>query len=268
MSIRSRIRSSVHRRKRLSLYKKALYIFIFILFFISLFILGLTWQKIRIQNVQVTGNSVIDKNEIENIAENVLSERYVWLVPTDNFLLFKGGEIKNQILNDYKKINTVHISYSDFPNSIDIEISDRSPEYLWCATEADCYFMDKDGFVYEKAPMLTPNPYMEFFGNIQDDAIGKNYLQMKFSDISEFLKSIKDLKLNPIVFRALDEHEYELQLSEGGRILLNDKNSFEKYLKNIQTLINNGFLKTDIESLKKLDYVDLRFGNKVPIKLK
>ncbi len=264
----SNIGSSIKKRKRISFYKKASYSFIFFLFFISLFILLLTWQKIRIQNVAITGNSAVDKVEIEKLADRVLDEKYVWFIPTDNFFLFQNSELKKSIAENNKKIDSIHISYSDFPSSIEIYISDRAPQYLWCKNIDNCYFMDKDGFMYEKAPILKPNPYIEFSGLIDSEMIGKLYLPEKFSDISHFLEQLKNFKLQPISFVANDSHEYQIILSEGGKILLNDKNSFDSYTKNIQTLIDNGFVKIDTDFLKKLDYIDLRFGNKVPIKMR
>ncbi len=264
----SNIGSSIKRRKRISFYKKVLYSFIFLLFFISLFILCLTWQKIRIQNVVVTGDTSIDKSTISAIAEIVLADRYMWLIPTDNFLLYHKEKIKSEILNQNKKIDSVHISYVHFPNEIEIRIADRSPEYQWCKDANDCYFMDKDGFIYEKASILMPNPYIEFFGLVKDTAVGQSFFFEKFPAISSFLQNMNEAKLSPVSFTARDENNYEIMLSGGGKIIMNDKDSFDAYLKNINVLIDNGYLKTDSDSLKKLEYIDLRFGNKVPLKFK
>jgi cell division septal protein FtsQ len=266
VSISSRISSSIKRRRRLSFYKKALYCFIFVLFFISLFILLLTWKKVRIVDTKVNGNSSISTGSISDIVETGLNTKYLWFIPTDNWLLIRRSEIENQILNSYPRINSAKISFKNL-NDIEVNVLDREPAYLWCNNSA-CYFVDKLGFIFDTAPDLKPNPYIELFGLITDNPVRKSYLPEKFSDISGFLSSLTNLKLNPISFTAIDGSEYEISLFDGGKIMLNDSTSFSKYVKNIQALIDNGYLKTDAASLKKLDYIDLRYGNKVPIKFK
>jgi hypothetical protein len=75
------------------------------------------------------------------------------------------------------------------------------------------------------------------------------------------------MNLQPESFAAINEHEYEVKLLLGGTIFLNDKKTLEKSLINLQALIDGGYIKTDEAFLKRIKYIDLRYGNKVDFKL-
>ena len=83
--------------------KKIAYSAVFILLLISLGILGLTSNKVRILNVTVSGNTTVSIDQILNIVNPILDKKDLLIVPTDNFFLLKGDEIKNQILATLKQ---------------------------------------------------------------------------------------------------------------------------------------------------------------------
>ena len=64
---RSNIGTSLNRKRHTSLLKKIGAYFIFILFFISLGILGLTKEQVRIKSIVVSGNSSVSTDDILKI---------------------------------------------------------------------------------------------------------------------------------------------------------------------------------------------------------
>ncbi len=273
MAISSRINSSLKKKRRMGLLKKILYTAVFILFFVSLFILSLTWNKLIIKDISVSGNASVSKDAIISIADSKLNENRLWFVRTDNFFLLRGSEIKNEILADFPKINSVKISFHGL-TSIEIIISERTPASVWCAGDlsntGQCYFMDDKGFIYGAAPQFSGNPFPEYFGVIAgDNPVGQNYFGAeRFSEISAFFNKLSDMNFSPEYFSAADEHEYTVGLADGGKIYVNDDQTFDKSLINLQALIDNGYIKTDKSFLEKLNYIDLRFDNKVPFDMK
>ncbi len=271
-SLQSNIGASLNRKRKLSRIKKFGAYFVFILFFLSLANLGLTNQKVRINNIEISGNSTVLTDKIMEIVENSLNVKYLWIIPTDNIILLRRSEIKNHILNNFKKINSVDISIHGI-NKIEITVTEREVKYLWCKgtpiSQKDCYFMDTEGFVFERAPVFSEDAFTEYFGLILDEnPIGQTYLINKFKDITGLFSAFEKMSFQPINFNTVNEHEYEIYIVGGGRILINDKKSFESSLTNLQALVDNKYIKNDVESLKKIKYIDLRFGNKVNFELK
>ncbi len=269
---RSNIGASLNKKRKVGLVKKIGAYFIFILFFISLAVLGLTKDQVRIKNIVVTGNSSVSTENILKLVEVEISKVYLWIIPTDNIILLREAEIENEILNTFKKIGTVNV-YVHGIDKIEIAVTERESKNLWCkGATADikvCYYMDSNGFIFEEAPNFSESAFPEYFGLIKDqNPVGQLYLKDNFKNISSLYITFKKMSFSPKYFNAVDEHEYEVYLVGGGKIILNDKRSFVSSLVNLQALVDNGYIKNDIESLKKIKYIDLRFGNKVNFELK
>ncbi len=252
---------------------------IFILLLISLCILALTWQGIRIHDFKIYGNESVTTKQISDIVDEKLNERYIGIIPTDNFLLLKRGEIEQEILNNIKKINSVSVSFKDL-NNVEVYVSERVPQSLWCdgtpIMYTGCYFMDRNGFIFASAPEISGNTFMKYFGLVNEsnststkmaNPIGQSYFEPNvYSNMSRFNKILVQMKFDPIAFNAISIHEYEVSLGLSGKIYLNDKKTFERDIVDLQALIDGGYVKNDLESLQKLQYLDLRYGNKVIIK--
>ncbi len=274
----SNVNSSLKGGRRRRLFKKIGMWAIFILFLISLGILGLTWQGVRIHNFTVYGNESVLTKEISDIVDEKLNERYLGIIPTDNFLLLKRSAIADEIMNNQKKINSVSISFNNL-NDIGVYVSERVPQSFWCNGDPDgytnCYFMDRNGFIFAPAPEISGNVFIKYFGLIASSStttekinpIGLSYFRPDtFSKISLLIKKLTEMQLNPIAFNAIDQHEYEILFALNGKIYINDKKTFESDIVDLQALIDNEYVKIDQESLQKLQYIDLRYGNKVIVK--
>lgn len=269
--IRSNIGTTLNKKRKMSFLKKLGIYFIFILFFVSLGIWGLTTDKVQIKEVKISGNSSVSSENLSKIIQNELNTYYLWIIPTNNILLLRRGEIRGQILNGFKKIKSVGV-YLNGLDKIEVAVVERESNSLWCdggpETTKKCYFMDAAGFIYEEAPEFSGDTFPKYFGLITDkDPIGQIYFSNNFKNISALYEMLGKISFIPKNFSAVNEHEYEINLVYAGKIIMNDKKSFESQLVNLQALVDNGYIKTDIDSLKKIKYIDLRFGNKVNFEL-
>ncbi len=266
MRPQSNINVTLRKKRRLSRMKKIAYSAVFILFFISLCILGLTSNKVRIQNITVSGNMAVSNNQILNIVNPILDEKHLLIIPTDNFFLLKRNEIKMDILENIKTINAVKISFQNL-NKINIVVSERVAENLWCQGDpskiGNCFLMDQTGFVF--ASSTASSSLSEYFGFFTDtNPIGESYFDSaQFADIQNLMGALNQMGFVPQYFNAADEHTYQVYLKNGGKILLNDEKTFTQSLINLEALVSNGFIKMDEKSLTKINYIDLQSGNKV-----
>jgi len=247
--------------------KKIAYSAVFVLFFITLGILGLTWKKVRIQTVAVSGNASVSTDQILNIVDPILDRKDLLIVPTDNILLLKGNEIKDALLENIKTISAVKISFQNL-TAIDISISERPADNLWCQGDpskmGNCFSMDDTGFVFATSAATSALPtYFGFFASTTDP-VGETYFDSaRFSQIVALMSGIGQLGFHPQYFDALDADTYEVYLKDGGKILLSDGKSFDESLTNLSALVNDKFISMDEKSLAKIDYLDLESGNKV-----
>lgn len=244
----------------------------FVLFALSAAVVGFfRIPFLKIKEVKIEGNRYVDAEAVSLRISNQLNGNYLVFIPKKNILILPKEELAEIILED-KRIRGAEID-RDFFGKIIIKISERTNEALLCQRE-NCAFIDKDGFVFEKSPYYSGEAFLKFFDERMENAsssgpvideveTGKNLLpEEQFSKIMEFIKessahgvAISELALKP-------DGVYEMRVNEGWIILLNGKNNLKEAYLNLITVLGSEIK----DNRKKLDYIDLRFGNKVYFK--
>lgn len=274
--------SKLRRWRRKIFVIKAVLIFLLLIIFIFLLSRLSGISAIQITDIEVLGNSSVSKNEIISLIKKETAGNYYMLFSKNNPFLFPRKTIEEKILNDFKKIEKAQVKFRGF-NTLILSIVERKPDFLWCATRSNsenhkdensvgCYFLDKEGMVFSVAPDFSGNVFMRYYGLLDDaDPIGKIYMpSAKFKKITLFVNSLKNLGLVATLFRAESENDYEIYLENGSRIIFDDRQPFDKTLDNLRSILTEIGLGENLgtNSSIKLNYVDLRFGDKVFYKMK
>jgi len=89
----------------------------------------------------------------------------------------------------------------------------------------------------------------------------------EFHRITFFLDFLSPLGLTPTGLGA-DADEYQIQLKNGGRLIINSTDDLSIILKNLETIFRSDNLKKMLAHGGIIDYIDLRYGNKVFYKFK
>ncbi|HDH04001.1 MAG TPA: FtsQ-type POTRA domain-containing protein [Candidatus Campbellbacteria bacterium] len=266
------------RRKRIALRTGVLVI---VALFLCAGFVGLFYiQKFRIQKVSAKGNYALNKKEIiENISDS-LNGKYFGIFPRDNIFIIPKEEIKSNLLAAFPRVKSVFLN-RDFPNSLFVEIKERKPAALFCENnesalpalpnqgeptdkstyrQGKCSFVGEDGFIFGKAALFSGNVYLKFYR--EGGGNGKTITQLK--NLMEFVKlaSKENIKITKIILAG--EELRKFYTSEGWYILLNNNNDTQITFENLKLALENKIK----ENRKYLDYIDLRFGNKVYYKFK
>lgn len=265
---RSKIGSTLSKKRKITFLRKLSVLSIFIIFLISLFILFLTNDKIRIkENIIVDGNTSVVTEDIVKIVNNELNKRYLFFIPTDNFLLLRRKTIKESIYNNLKKIKEVRINIDNFTDLF-LEIEERKTDSLWCDNfpnkQEECYFMDEEGFIFAKAPDLTFNDFKKFFGLVKSNIIGSQYFSREeFFENKKMISEVEKIGFLPKYFVALTDNDFEIIFSSGAKICFDRTDSVDNNINKIKLLIQESLIKTDKDFVDTLNHIDLRYGNKV-----
>jgi cell division septal protein FtsQ len=266
--LRSKIGSTLNKKRKITLLRKLSMLFLLVLFLFSLFILFLTNDKVRIkEDIKINGNISVSKDDILKIVERELNKKYFFIIPTDNFFLLRRNSIKESIYNDFKKIKEVEINLDSFVN-LTLNIEERVSDSLWCDNTPNeyesCYFMDEEGFIFAKAPDLTSNIFKKFFGLIKNDPIGQRYLSKEdFIEKKKMISEIERIGFMPEYFVSLSLNDFEVVFSGDGKICFDNTDSVSKNVNKIEILIKEGLIKTEKDFLETINHIDLRYGSKV-----
>jgi len=269
------------KKKRRRFIARVLFVLVLVAIIVGTFSFVLRLSSLRIERIEVTGNTAVTQKEIIDIAKADMVGSYYSLFPKDGVLFYPRDRIQNDIHDNLARIDNVSVETKNW-NTLVIAVAERKPYALWCTgkpmDDNDCYFMDSTGFVYAKSPSFSGNVFFRYYGG---DVVGaggiivlKNYIPAaEFSQINALIQSIQKLDITLVALDSLDDGEYEAWLKNGsdaagyGRILFNNKDPYEKTLENLTTIWNEKIKNSLKASVPAIDYIDLRYGNKVYFKV-
>lgn len=257
--------------KRKKFFLKALFLFVLFLIISAGVVWSLYIPKLKIQKISVEGAEILSVEKIiANISDSIKS-KYIFIIPKNHILIASKEEIANNLLSSFPRIKELTVN-KNFPNSLAIIIKERQSAALLCGGEnnppagGECAYIDEDGFVFEKAPYFSGEIFLKFFderdvGNLVTtwklsfQVVPKDQFR-KLIDFKNYLFR-ENIKIPSINLKK--DGIYELQTNEGWVILLNERNDFRIAFENLKTALDSSIK----ENQKNLEYIDLRFGNKV-----
>jgi hypothetical protein len=148
-----------------------------------------------------------------------------------------------------------------------------------------CYFLDDNGVIFSEAPTFSGDAYFKYYGGVMGETpIGQTYLATTtvFQDVSNFVQSVSQTSLAPISVSAESDGGFTMQLSSGGKIYFNLSQPLSQTAGNLKALLQNlqisstllgssvptGSASSGSTSISNIDYIDLRFGDKLYYKMK
>ena len=272
---RIKYRSIEVKEKRRSLAKRMAFIVgVLIIFIVIGIIFLLRMESIQIRETNIEGTNIINKEEIQNVVNESLAGNYLWIIPKSNTFLYSTKNLNKTLTEEFPGIYTLDVSRQGF-RKISIKISERKPEALWCEGEnegeiPECYFVDSVGVVFAKAPFFSGNVYFMYRGELDNDSpLGAQIFPSKdFSVFQAFVKQTTSKLGVSIVGAELKKGgDFDLILSSGVHILLNRSIPYDDIYNNMESVLKSKEFSATT-TLSSLDYIDMRFGNKIFYKAK
>ena len=277
------LNSSFRREDYIRKKRERLFIKIGVFFLVLIMLIGIVSyvshrKEIRISKVELYGGVLVRQSDIEAEILQFLYGSYFWLFPKGNVFLYPKNSLENYLKEKFKRIDTIDIQRKKF-DSLSVKITERKPEALWCdlpvpemGTPEHCYFMDSNSTIFVEAPYFSGDAYFKYYGlmSTSTTVIGREYMasSTQFSDISKFISDIRKLSVSPVYLLAKDNGEFTLVLSTGAEIYFDTKESLSKTSSNLNALLSSDVFPTSSDPTINVDYIDLRFGNKLFYRLK
>lgn len=238
------------------------------------------FKNINITVVDISGNKVLDSDILKSAVEQKISQKYLWLFPKTNILIYPKSDIKSELMNKYKRIKDINLSIKD-NKTLEVAIDEREALFTWCgdAPQVDtanedqkCYFIDQDGYIFDEAPYFSGEVYFKFYGSA--DQADSYFYKQNFKQLVLFKDTLVKMKLKPVSLYVKKEGDIEVSLSSGSnssiagpKIFLKLDSDYEKIAENLEAALNTDPLQTEYKNkYSSLQYIDLRFGNKVYFK--
>lgn len=272
--------SELKKRRRRAVLNKILISFLGFFAILASLIYISNRPSLNISEINIVGNKVLDVQTLKNTVQKQLTGKYLWFFSKTNILLYPESKIKSELKNKFKRIQDVNLSVKD-NQVLMVSLNEREAKYTWCgqivdfaANQDKCYFLDQNGYIFDEAPYFSGEVYFKFYGMVGlDDSgtpLGSYFSKENFTKLILFKDTLINMGLKPFMLSTMDNGDVELYLSTQTtkstypKIIFNINADLQNVAENLQAALTTEPLQSKFKNkYSSLEYIDLRFGNKV-----
>jgi len=234
---------------------------------IILIIAGLFWfifyhEYFYIENIMVEGGERIQDYKIYEIVDKQLDKKRLFVFNQSNIFSFSKKQVKNKILEQFL-VDDLKIN-KNLSSTLIISFKEKEPAAVWCENEEYYYIDSKLNIIAKINSLEIDSNSSIILKNIENESqIRKNGIIKKVTIGEEYLKAslLLSQKLKNIQLEINDqETTLSLNIQNGPRVHFNIEEDLEKQFNKLKALVQG---KIKNEQINKLQYIDLRFGDKI-----
>jgi cell division septal protein FtsQ len=236
--------------------------------------------QFTIGEVQVVGAQAVPPSVISAYVDSILYDGSHHFLSRQNIFLYPKEAIEESLVKDFPRLASAQLSRpSLLSQTLAVAVTERAPFAQWCEgaqtgesgapTSGQCYLMDESGFIYTDASTSTKagSPYV-FVGGISTSSapIGQTFAPGHIPGLIALFKLLsQENGLTATGAAVQDDQDFSVELAQGFSLKAS-------YGENADTLAHNLDLILASDALQgkesKLEYIDLRFGDRVYYKMK
>lgn len=264
------MQQSIQAKKRLTilLHSFLCMVFLGVIIFVFLFSSFMQIKKINLEGLEDLSHA-----DVESVMMETYEGKYLGILPKDNYCLFPDGEIAKILKERFRKISEVSVE-KRFPDEAVVKIKERDSLLLWCSG-GPCYLVDESGFAYMgvdfSSPDIEQNRLIKIIDTsakplaIGDKVLSREYIDFVLAAVNRFPKESGMELLEEGNTPSRLAGEISFISKDGAKIALSTDLPLDQTMKTL-----NLFMQKELPEQKRaeLDYLDLRFENRVYYKLK
>jgi len=255
---------------------------LFLLIFALGLIVGLYFlnadERLKIKNVEITGNERISQQEIEEIVANQFDQKR-WLFFSQSNILFFSRKAVIKKLNKNYFFDELKIRKRYF-DTIEVKVKEKTSFVVW-VSGADKYYLDLAGRAIRKFEInnlvIQPGEGDTEIVRSEIDSAGYPLIYDQSDELiiigqlvapGDLIDFIIDLKEEFDLRADFDISHYNIADSNSREIVLITREGWEVRFNTKESAKNQAdllfsVLGQEVENRGNLEYIDLRFGEKV-----
>jgi len=227
--------------------------------------------RFSIATIDVVGTQTVPADFVKTYVESELfTAHHPYLSPYNIFLYHRVG-LQNEIVGYFPRIKSAAISRDSLLSThLTVTITEREPFARWCNTLSDCFEMDPSGYIFAQAPESTSTVAYTtnyvFFGAVSTSSspITQTFVGAHVPGIVALLKSLETAGFKPTGATVIGGQDFTVHLVDGFDIKASFGEDSSGLVSNLKLILNSDSLNGKESDL---EYVDLRFGDRVYYKL-
>jgi len=226
----------------------------------------------RIDFVTFTGIESVDRGDALDVVREAISGRYLFLFLKRNILLYPRGAIERALLEEFPRIKSVDADIFGF-KEIQINITERESTGIVCIEDKSCHYIDELGFIFADAPVFSATRDFIFREEDRKRFLISSYFvpTRVFIEVLSLRDALVGLDLSIMELRTSGRktedfaRHFTFTLDEGTELIFSvNPEEFEIEIQNLQAILASTEFEEESEGdIGNIEYIDLRFGNKV-----
>ena len=296
------LRKAAFNRRRQRRRLRTFFIIILLLMSAGLLVFGavkiFSAEQFLVEHLVFEGAGNISEDDLRSAVWGYLRENVFFVLPKRNFLILDEKEISHVLLGAFPRVANAEVRKDIFSQTLFIEIKERTLWAVLCResgigdreagtdvslqtaknelqtkdyesqTESDCFYVAEDGIAYERAPEFKGALITKIYDKSGDIvSVGSPALRdARFHIVRVFVRAAEELQEIEIVQFVFNKSNETIEIITGEEwsIFIDESVSPETALENLILSLREEIK----EKRADLDYVDLRYGNKVYYKFR
>lgn len=226
--------------------------------------------RLAIVDVKVTGIQELAVEDVVRTAHSELFRDSFEFFSRKNMFLYPKGTIEKKLATEFPRIRTVEVKREALlAQSVLISIEERRPFATWCSgtSFSNCFVMDREGYLFAERTGENLETNYIFRGALSQgiEPIGQTFLLGRLEKITELLAYLAQNGYSAEGISIQNDKDFEAPLLRGPVLRIPFDTDPGALVKNMELALESEALKADFSSI---DYLDLRFGNRVYFKMK
>ena len=236
-------------------------------------------NRFQIVDATVTGTKAVSGDAVRSTVLTSITGKRALIIPRRNMFFYSQKHLKAILFDAYPRLSDISIVVKN--HVLLVTVVEREPAYLWCGNSipvnreasfaSTCYFVDATGFIFSLAPQFSDAVYLKIFTSLSEgvDPVKQYAMDANIlSRVATFSKNIASPQFKPSAFSITSDGDALIFLFRDSDILpairYNPLHDPLTIVSAFKVAVSTEPLKTKIANdLANLEYIDLRFPNKV-----
>lgn len=226
---------------------------------------------LQVHRITLIGIETLEEAALrERIAEG-LAGSYAWILPRSSFFFVRSDGVKADLEAKFPRIKDARVE-KRFPDAMSVAITERLFWGVFCSTEHSsttpaCAYIDPSGIAYARSPEPEGKLIIVVRSDRGDAALGTAVVDRALMDemrkiVSEF-ETKADISVSGFMISSRVPGELRAIAAEGFTLIFARENNIGESIEIFKQILE----KEIGHRRSRLEYVDLRLGNKVFYKL-
>jgi len=272
------------RREKKRFKRKTIIALVSLVIILASFFYVMNNDYLAIEEVSIRGQKTLIESDIQQVVDEYLTGTFLGLIRKDNIFILNTSRVEKYLRITFPKIEDITVDIEDGDHLI-ITIGERSAHSLWCVDreydsifDEECYFADRDGLLYARAPYFSGNVYMKLYVQPSEDDtpyIGTTVSAISsFPEFFDFLANLEDrypIAIERVSFKSFGDVALSLSRVRDvtyrnikPMIWYNQHDDYETVMRNIGIVLDFEDFSADLTARPEaLESIDVRFDGRV-----